>query len=89
MILPKLKTEKSPEHVNGLYASIDLGSNSFRMMIAKINHLPTGVQFQTIDTLRDTVRLAAGLNKDNELRFFKTHNALCKIGQRCLTLLLF
>ena len=50
MILPKLKTEKSPEHVNGLYASIDLGSNSFRMMIAKINYLPTGVQFQTIDT---------------------------------------
>ncbi|MFM1781308.1 MAG: hypothetical protein RLZZ181_55, partial [Pseudomonadota bacterium] len=25
MILPKLKTEKSQEHSNGLYASIDLG----------------------------------------------------------------
>ena len=29
--------------------------------VAKINYLPTGVQFQTIDTLRDTVRLAGGL----------------------------
>jgi hypothetical protein len=85
MILPKLKTEKSPEHVNGLYASIDLGSNSFRMMIAKINHLPTGVQFQTIDTLRDTVRLAGGLNKDNELSeesMTKALAAILRFGDR-------
>jgi len=85
MILPKLKTEKSQEHANGLYASIDLGSNSFRMMIAKINHLPTGVQFQTIDTLRDTVRLAAGLNKDNELSeesMTKALAAILRFGDR-------
>ena len=55
------------------------------MMIAKINHLPTGVQFQTIDTLRDTVRLAAGLNKDNELSeesMTKALAAILRFGDR-------
>lgn len=85
MIIPSLKTENSSEHLNGLYASIDLGSNSFRMMIAKINYLPTGVQFQTIDTLRDTVRLAGGLNKDNELSeesMTKALAAILRFGDR-------
>ena len=67
MMIPSRKTVQSPENLNSLYASIDLGSNSFRMMIAKVNYLATGIQFQTIDTLRDTVRLAGGLNQDNEL----------------------
>ena len=49
------------------------------MMIAKVNHLPTGVQFQTIDTLRDTVRLAGGLNQDNELSEESTTKALAAI----------
>ena len=85
MILSQRKTDKSSENLNGLYASIDLGSNSFRMMIAKINHLPTGVQFQTIDTLRDTVRLAGGLNKDNELSeesMTKALAAILRFGDR-------
>ena len=85
MILPKLKTEKTSEQTNGLFASIDLGSNSFRMMIAKINYLPTGVQFQTIDTLRDTVRLAGGLNKENELSeesMTKALAAILRFGDR-------
>jgi len=85
MILPKLKKEKTSEQTNGLFASIDLGSNSFRMMIAKINYLPTGVQFQTIDTLRDTVRLAGGLNKDNELSeesMTKALAAILRFGDR-------
>ena len=85
MILPKLKTERHSEQTNGLFASIDLGSNSFRMMIAKINYLPTGIQFQTIDTLRDTVRLAGGLNKDNELSeesMTKALAAILRFGDR-------
>jgi exopolyphosphatase/guanosine-5'-triphosphate,3'-diphosphate pyrophosphatase len=49
------------------------------MMIAKVNYLPTGIQFQTIDTLRDTVRLAGGLNQDNELSEESTTKALAAI----------
>lgn len=79
MILPQSKIDRSSENLNGLYASIDLGSNSFRMMIAKINHLSTGIQFQTIDTLRDTVRIAGGLNKDNELSEESMTRALAAI----------
>ena len=79
MMIPSRKTVQSPENHNGLYASIDLGSNSFRMMIAKVNYLPTGIQFQTIDTLRDTVRLAGGLNQDNELSEESTTKALAAI----------
>jgi len=85
MILSKLKIDKTSPQTNGLFASIDLGSNSFRMMIAKINYLPTGVQFQTIDTLRDTVRLAGGLNKDNELSeesMTKALAAILRFGDR-------
>ena len=85
MILSQSKIDKSAENLNGLYASIDLGSNSFRMMIAKINHLPSGVQFQTIDTLRDTVRLAGGLNKENELSedsMTKALAAILRFGDR-------
>ncbi|MFM8232856.1 MAG: exopolyphosphatase [Candidatus Methylopumilus sp.] len=79
MMIPSRKIAQSPGNLNGLYAAIDLGSNSFRMMIAKVNHLPTGVQFQTIDTLRDTVRLAGGLNQDNELSEESTTKALAAI----------
>jgi exopolyphosphatase/guanosine-5'-triphosphate,3'-diphosphate pyrophosphatase len=79
MMIPSRKIAQSPQNLNGLYASIDLGSNSFRMMIAKVNYLPTGIQFQTIDTLRDTVRLAGGLNQDNELSEESTTKALAAI----------
>ncbi len=78
-MIPSRKIAQSPQNLNGLYASIDLGSNSFRMMIAKINYLPTSIQFQTIDTLRDTVRLAGGLNQDNELSEESTTKALAAI----------
>ncbi len=78
-MIPSRKIAQSPQNLNGLYASIDLGSNSFRMMIAKVNYLPTSIQFQTIDTLRDTVRLAGGLNQDNELSEESTTKALAAI----------
>ena len=49
-----------------LVAAVDLGSNSFRMVIAKVIHSASGTQLQPIDTLRDSVRMAAGLT-DNKL----------------------
>ena len=50
-----------------LVAAVDLGSNSFRMVIARVIQSPSGTQLQPIDTLRESVRLAAGLTEDKKL----------------------
>ncbi len=44
-------------------AAVDLGSNSFRLQIVRVD----GEQFFPLDTLKDTVRLGAGLTADNFL----------------------
>ena len=49
-----------------LVAAVDLGSNSFRLLVAQAINTPSGTQLRPIDTLRETVRLAAGLT-DNKL----------------------
>lgn len=49
-----------------LVAAVDLGSNSFRMLVAQAVNTPSGTQLRPIDTLRESVRLAAGLT-DNKL----------------------
>ena len=56
---------KSP--ATDLVAAIDLGSNSFRMIVAQEVQTPSGTQIRPIDTLRETVRLAAGLTEDKLL----------------------
>jgi len=50
-----------------LVAAVDLGSNSFRMVIARVVKSDSGTQVQPIDTLRESVRLAAGLTEDKRL----------------------
>ena len=50
-----------------LVAAVDLGSNSFRMVIAKVIHSASGTQLQPIDTLRESVRMASGLSEDKKL----------------------
>ena len=51
--------EQAPE----LVAAVDLGSNSFHMIVCSINK----GQLKTIDRLKEMVRLASGLNKKNVL----------------------
>ena len=50
-------------NVPSVLAAIDLGSNSFRMEIGRV----VGSQIYPLDTLRDPVRLASGLNADKTL----------------------
>lgn len=50
-----------------LVAAVDLGSNSFRMLVAQAVNTPSGTQLRPIDTLRETVRLAAGLTENKLL----------------------
>ena len=61
-----LHQNKSVLNANELVAAVDLGSNSFRMLVAQVVKTPSGTQLRPIDTLRESVRLAAGLT-DNKL----------------------
>lgn len=63
-----------------LYAAIDLGSNSFHMIIAR----ETGGQMQIIDKHKEMVRLRAGLDEDGYLEadaFERAIECLKRFGQ--------
>lgn len=47
----------------GLYAALDLGTNSCRMLIAR----PTGSQFEVVDSFSKTVELGRGLESSGRL----------------------
>lgn len=62
-------------------AAVDLGSNSFHMIVARVSH----GQLTIIDRLREMVRLAAGLDKNNELNRKSAERALdclSRFGER-------
>ena len=68
-------------HDGELLAAVDLGSNSFHMVVARYEHGEPRV----IDRLRDSVRLAAGLRADGTLepnRRDKALEWLARFGQR-------
>ncbi|HWU51506.1 MAG TPA: exopolyphosphatase, partial [Tahibacter sp.] len=46
-----------------LLAAVDLGSNSYHMVVARYQH----GELRVIDRLRDSVRMAAGLQRDGSL----------------------
>jgi len=56
-------TQVSSEKASPLYAVIDLGSNSFHMLITRV----VADSVQTIDKVKRKVRLASGLDRDNKL----------------------
>ncbi len=49
----------------GLYAALDLGTNSCRMLIAR----PNGAQFEVVDSFSKTVELGTGLEQSGRLSF--------------------
>lgn len=62
-------------------AAVDLGSNSFHLVVARVEH----GQIRVIDRLREAVRLAAGLDTDGALSTAKRREALLCLsmfGQR-------
>lgn len=76
---------KSPSGVDGvqpeIIAAVDLGSNSFHMIVAELRH----GQLAIIDRLRETVRLAEGLSPDGDLSVDAKRRALdclARFGQR-------
>jgi len=64
-----------------LVAAVDMGSNSFHMVVARVEHGEPRV----IDRLRDTVRMAAGLRGDGTIdaeHRARALNCLARFGQR-------
>lgn len=64
-----------------LIAAVDLGSNSFRLQVGRV----VGNQIYPLDTLKDSVRLAAGLNGDKQLDAASQARgleALARFGER-------
>jgi exopolyphosphatase / guanosine-5'-triphosphate,3'-diphosphate pyrophosphatase len=50
-----------------LLAAVDMGSNSFRLVIGRVEDTPAGSQIVQVDALREPVRLAAGLDAQRYL----------------------
>ena len=64
-VLPQevVKSMLEPTDLNQLYAALDLGTNSCRMLIAQ----PNGSQFHVIDSFAKSVQLGVGLEKTGKL----------------------
>lgn len=68
-----------------LLAAVDLGSNSFRLSVARIELINGIAQIYQIDRLKETVRLAAGLNEHKileESAIERAISVLHRFGER-------
>lgn len=77
-VLDPLTVERGDE---APLAVVDLGSNSFQLLVADFNH----GQLRVIDRLREMVRLAGGLDKNNQLDEESRQRALdclARFGER-------
>jgi len=64
-------------HHQPILAAVDLGSNSFRLQVARVE----GDQLYMLDGLREPVRLAAGLSADKYLDTAAQQRALDALGK--------
>ena len=62
--MPAQSASSSVPSWRGVLASIDIGSNSFRLEIGQT----TRGRYRRIDYLKETVRLGAGLDAEGRLR---------------------
>ena len=50
-----------------MVAAVDLGSNSFHLLIGRVSESALGIQIHPLDSLKEVVRLAGGLGFDKRL----------------------
>ncbi|MDE1183737.1 exopolyphosphatase [Paraburkholderia sp.] len=68
-----------------LLAAVDLGSNSFRLIVGRVEETDAGSQIYQVDALREPVRLGAGLSSDKMLdraSQVRACDALKRFGER-------
>ncbi len=76
---------KLPSTRQALLAAVDLGSNSFRLLIGRVETGALGAHIRPIDSLKESVRLAAGLGVDGRLDTASQQRgveALARFGER-------
>ncbi len=76
-----MSRKSAPGKLPDVLAAVDLGSNSFHMIIARV----VNGQLHTLDRLREMVQLGAGLNKKNYLNEAAQQRAIAclqRFGQR-------
>ncbi len=67
MLQPAPTQDPSVPPARRQLASVDLGSNSFRLMVVEVHESSAGPQMRLLDQIKDTVRLGAGLDHEREL----------------------
>jgi len=75
------RRRRGPPPAKDVLAAVDLGSNSFHMVVARFDH----GQLTVIDRLREMVRLASGLNREGRLSEASQARALAtlrRFGER-------
>ena len=81
-MLQPATTELSPPSAGRRQlASVDLGSNSFRLLIVDVHESSAGRQIRLLDQIKDTVRLGAGLDRHRDLSPEAQERALAALGR--------
>ena len=62
-------------------AAVDLGSNSFRLLLAEIDQSSAGPQLRILDQIKEAVRLGAGLDREFQLSEEARQRALQALGR--------
>lgn len=75
----KAKPKAIPQYDDSHYAVVDLGSNSFHLLITQVVDSPTGKSIKIVNKVKQKIRLAAGLDEHN----FLTDEAITR-GLNCL-----
>ena len=63
LVNKSLNVKKGNDNKKNLYAALDLGTNSCRMLIAR----PTGSRFEIVDAFSKSIRLGLDLERTGEL----------------------
>ena len=70
------RTHPAATATHPLLAAVDLGSNSFRLVIAEVLSNAAGHQIRVVDQIKESVRLGAGLDHQQELSAAARQRAL-------------
>jgi len=62
-------------------AAVDLGSNSFRLLIVDVHDSSAGHQIRLLDQIKEGVRLGAGLDHHRDLSIEAQQRALAALGR--------
>ena len=83
--LARMESAQSMVNTPQLLAAVDMGSNSFRLIVGRVEETEAGSQIYQVDALREAVRLAAGLSRDKMLdraSQVRGWDALKRFGER-------